>query len=79
MKKSYITPEIIFMEADACEPLCGSINNKPQGDAEYGIGGGLTGGNHYNNGDISAGDGEFEQHAKQGDFFCDNFEYELDF
>lgn len=76
MKKSYITPEIIFMEADACEPLCVS---KPQSDAGYAFGGGLTGSDNYNNGDISMGDYEFEQHAKQGDFFCDNFEYELDF
>lgn len=79
MKKSYITPEIIFMEADACELLSASINNdQPQGDAGFSVAG-VDGKDNENNGDISMGDGGLEQCAKPGDFFCDNFEYELDF
>ena len=78
MKKSYITPEIIFMEADACEPLCASQG----GNGDFFVGGGQGGNNDSIGGGMTSGDGgndEFEQHAKPGDFFCDNFEYDFDF
>ena len=78
MKKSYITPEITFMEADACELLSASIN-KPQSGAGYSFGGGENGSEDSKNGDISKGDYQFDQHAKPGDLFCDNFEYDFDF
>ena len=79
MKKSYITPEIIFMEADACEPLCASQGTK-YGD--YFVGGGKGGNQNDSGGEVTSGyggDDDFEQHAKPGDFFCDNFEYDFDF
>lgn len=80
MKKSYITPEITFMEAEACGPLCAS--QKSTQDTGYYVGGGQGGNQNYFGGDLTMGDGgndDFEQGAKSGDFFCDNFEYELDF
>ena len=77
MKKSYITPEITFMEAEACEPLCASQGTK-YGD--YFVGGGEGGNQNSFGGGLTPGYGDdFEQGAKQGDFFCDNFEYDLDF
>ena len=78
MKKSYITPEIIFMEAEACEPLCASQG----GNGGFFVGGGQGGNNDTIGGEVTSGDdedGEFVQHAKPGDFFCDNFEYDFDF
>ena len=78
MKKSYITPEITFMEAEACEPLCASQG----GNGGFFVGGGQGGNNDTIGGEVTSGDGgndEFEQHAKPGDFFCDNFEYDFDF
>ena len=79
MKKTYITPEITFMEADACEPLCASQGTK-YGD--YFVGGGKGGNQNSFEGGLTMGDGgddEFTQGAKPGDFFCDNFEYDFDF
>lgn len=78
MKKSYITPEITFMEAEACEPLCASQG----GNGDFVLAGGSGGNQNYSGGEVTSGDdedGEFEQHAKPGDFFCDNFEYDFDF
>lgn len=64
------------MEADACEPLCASQG----GNGTFGVGGGQGGNQNYTGGEVTSGDGdEFEQHAKPGDFFCDNFEYDFDF
>lgn len=78
MKKSYITPEITFMEAEACEPLCASQN--PTQDTGYFVGGGQGGSQNPSEGGLNSGDGDdFEQGAKPGDFFCDNFEYDFDF
>lgn len=80
MKKTYITPEITFMEAEACEPLCASQNPTKytgffvgggQGGSQNGFGDGLT--------MEDGGEDVFTQGAKPGDCFCDNFEYELDF
>ena len=78
MKKSYITPEIIFMEADACEPRCASQG----GNGDFVLAGGSGGNQNYSGGEVTSGyggDDDFEQHAKPGDFFCDNFEYDFDF
>ena len=78
MKKSYITPEMTFMEAEACEPLCVSQG----GNGGFFVGGGQGGNNDTIGGGMNSGDGgndEFEQGAKPGDFFCDNFEYDFDF
>lgn len=76
MKKSYITPEIIFMEADACEPLCASQG----GNGGFVVGGGQGGNNDTTGGEVTSGNGDdFVQCAKPGDFFCDNFEYDFDF
>ena len=78
MKKSYITTEIIFMEADACEPLCASQG----GNGGFVLAGGQGGNQNYSEGEVTSGyggDDDFEQHAKPGDFFCDNFEYYFDF
>lgn len=78
MKKSYITPEITFMEAEACEPLCAS--QKPTKDSGFYVGGGQGGDNNSSEGEMNPGYGDdFEQGAKSGDFFCDNFEYDFDF
>lgn len=66
------------MEADACEPLCASQG----GNGDFVVGGGQGGNNDSIGGGMTSGDGgndEFEQHAKPGDFFCDNFEYDFDF
>ena len=79
MKKTYITPEITFMEAEACEPLCASQGTK-YGD--YFVGGGQGGNQNSSEGGLNmgyGGDDDFVQHAKPGDFFCDNFEYDFDF
>lgn len=68
MKKAYIIPEIQIYDADAEEILAGSPPKSPyevEGPVE-------TGGGDEN----ESGGGSL---AKQGDFFCDNFEYELDF
>ena len=76
MKKSYITPEITFMEAEACEPLCASQG----GNGDFFVGGGQVGTNNTIGGEVTSGDGDdFVQGAKPGDFFCDNFEYDFDF
>lgn len=78
MKKSYITPEITFMEAEACEPLCASQG----GNGDFVVGEGQVGTNNTIGGEVTSGNGgneEFEQGAKPGDFFCDNFEYDFDF
>lgn len=80
MKKSYITPEITFMEAEACEPLCASQN--PTTQSNYFVGGGQGGSKNPFGGGLTMGNGgddEFTQGAKPGDFFCDNFEYDFDF
>ena len=70
MKKAYIIPEIQIYDADAEEMLAGSQNNTS------GLDGQDTGlDSNIGNQDQSQG-GSL---AKQGDFFCDNFEYELDF
>lgn len=70
MKKAYIIPEIQIYDADAEEILAGSPPKTP-----YNVNGKGTpeaGGSDEN----ANGEGSF---AKPGDFFCDNFEYELDF
>ena len=66
------------MEAEACEPLCASQG----GNGDFVVGGGQGGNSDSIGGGMNSGDGgndEFEQHAKPGDFFCDNFEYDFDF
>ena len=66
------------MEAEACEPLCAS----QRGNGDFVVGGGQGGNSDSIGGGMTSGDGgndEFEQHAKPGDFFCDNFEYDFDF
>lgn len=65
MKKAYIIPEIQIYDADAENLLTGSKNWEPKGD-------GTPGGGEEDN---ETGDGSL---AKQGDFFCDNFEYDFD-
>lgn len=70
MKKTYIIPEIQIYDADAENLLTGSPDNDPEvvGDEftpDYG-------GSDEN----ASGEGSL---AKQGDFFCDNFEYDFDF
>lgn len=70
MKKAYIIPEIQIYDADAEEMLAGSPNN--------------TSGLDGSDTDLPEDIGQEDQSvggscAKQGDFFCDNFEYELDF
>ena len=78
MKKSYITPEIIFMEADACEPLCGSI--KQYQSPAYYLGGGQDGTSQNKHDRVNiTPDDDWNLGAKPGDFFCDNFEYDFDF
>lgn len=80
MKKSYITPEITFMEAEACEPLCASQGGSKQSD--FVVGGGQKGSQNSFGDDLTmedGGDDVFTQGAKPGDFFCDNFEYDFDF
>lgn len=70
MKKAYIIPEIQIYDADAEEILAGS---PPKQTSEFeGPGTPGSGGSDEN----EAGGGAL---AKPGDFFCDNFEYELDF
>lgn len=69
MKKAYIIPEIQIYDADAEEILAGSPPKPP-----YNVEGEGTPG--------AGGDGENSEGgalAKQGDFFCDNFEYDIDF
>lgn len=73
MKKAYIIPEIQIYDADAEEMLAGS---KIQSDPSWDTKGEPTLG--WNN-DEDAADNDVGSLAKQGDFFCDNFEYELDF
>lgn len=70
MKKAYIIPEIQIYDADAENLLTGSPDNDPEvvGD-EFTPGYGGSDGNAEDVGSL----------AKQGDFFCDNFEYDLDF
>lgn len=66
------------MEAEACEPLCASQG----GNGDFVVGGGQGGNSDSIGGGMNSGDGgndEFEQLAKPGDFFCDNFEYDFDF
>lgn len=70
MKKAYIIPEIQIYDADAEEMLAGSPQ-KPTTEVE----GPETPGYGGSEGN-EAGGGAL---AKPGDFFCDNFEYELDF
>lgn len=68
MKKAYIIPEIQIYDADAENLLAGTTNQKPdvEGPGVPVFGGGE--GNEEGGGAI----------AKQGDFFCDNFEYDFD-
>lgn len=69
MKKAYIIPEIQIYDADAEEILAGSPpipTSDVEGPDTPGFGG-------------SDGNSEGGALAKPGDFFCDNFEYELDF
>ena len=78
MKKSYITPEKPFREAEAWEPLCAS----QEGNGDFVLGGGQGGNQNYSGGEVTSGYGgndDFVQGAKPGDFFCDNFEYDFDF
>lgn len=78
MKKSYITPEIIFMEADACELL--SASNKPDQSPAYYVGGGQEGTSNKEHDSVNLATGDdWNLGAKQGDFFCNNFEYDFDF
>lgn len=67
MKKAYIIPEIQIYDADAENLLAGTTSQKPdvEGPDVPGFGGGEG--------------GEEGSLAKPGDFFCDNFEYDLDF
>lgn len=70
MKKAYIIPEIQIYDSDAEEILAGSPPKPPyevDGRGTPGSGGGD---------ENESGGGSL---AKPGDFFCDNFEYELDF
>ena len=72
MKKAYIIPEIQIYDADAENLLTGSPGddgNKKLYDVEG------TDVPDISYGEES-GDGSL---AKQGDFFCDNFEYDFDF
>jgi len=70
MKKAYIIPEIQIYDADAEEILAGSPPKPPYEVVGPGMPG--SGGGDEN----ESGGGSL---AKPGDFFCDNFEYELDF
>lgn len=72
MKKTYIIPEIQIYDADAENLLAGSLGKKNQCEVSWPDEGGPTMGDP---GDES-GEGSL---AKQGDFFCDNFEYDFDF
>ena len=67
MKKAYIIPEIQIYDADA-ENLLAGTSQKPyiEGEGVPGFAGGE--GNEEGGGAI----------AKQGDFFCDNIEYDFD-
>lgn len=68
MKKAYIIPEIQIYDADAENLLAGTnLGFEPEGPGIPGNGGGEE--NEEGGGSL----------AKSGDFFCDNFEYELDF
>lgn len=70
MKKAYIIPEIQIYDADAEEILAGSPNNTSQLDGkDTGLDGNIGNQDQSQGGSL----------AKPGDFFCDNFEYELDF
>ena len=69
MKKAYIIPEIQIYDADAEEILAGS---PPITTA--GVEGPDT--PEFDEDESNSVGGSC---AKQGDFFCDNFEYELDF
>lgn len=71
MKKAYIIPEIQIYDADAEEMLAGSVNNDPGLETPDGILYDNIASDEYSDGSGSC--------AKPGDFFCDNFEYELDF
>lgn len=71
MKKAYIIPEIQIYDADAEEMLAGSVDNDPASESPDGILDGNIRSDEYSDGSGAC--------AKQGDFFCDNFEYELDF
>lgn len=68
MKKAYIIPEIQIYDADAENLLAGTTSQKPDVEGPDVPGFGGEGGEE--------GGGSL---AKPGDFFCDNFEYELDF
>lgn len=70
MKKAYIIPEIQIYDADAEEMLAGSDNGQPIVVSPDGGPSGYVGDEE---------DSEGGSCAKPGDFFCDNFEYELDF
>lgn len=66
MKKAYLIPEIQIYDADAESLLAGTNPNQTP----------------YIEGPELPGFGEESEGgscAKPGDFFCDNFEYELDF
>lgn len=69
MKKAYIIPEIQIYDADAEEMLAGS---PPKSTSE--VEGQET--PEFDGDESNSVGGAC---AKPGDFFCDNFEYELDF
>lgn len=66
MKKAYIIPEIQIYDADAENLLAGTTSQKPYVEGQDVPG-------------FVDGEGEGGSLAKPGDFFCDNFEYDLDF
>lgn len=70
MKKAYIIPEIQIYDADAEEILAGSVDNDAVSESPDGILDDNIRSEVYSEGGAL---------AKPGDFFCDNFEYELDF
>lgn len=70
MKKAYIIPEIQIYDADAENLLAGSPGKNY--DVESPDNKTPTSANEEN------ADDEVGSLAKQGDFFCDNFEYDFD-
>ena len=70
MKKAYIIPEIQIYDSDAEEILAVSVSNVPELETPDGILNDPIKDESYSEGGSC---------AKQGDFFCDNFEYDFDF
>lgn len=70
MKKTYIIPEIQIYDADAENLLAGSPGKKFYVEGQ----GTPDSDDNEDNADENVG-----SLAKPGDFFCDNFEYDLDF